>query len=716
MVKVVLLFKKFSKYAHLIAEGKRNSKKWWHILKSLLGQTNDSDFPPLHFDGQIITDNKDKATAFNNFFSSTAQLDDSNAQLPEIHGPVDVSLEDIAVSEQDVIDQIEALDTTKAYGPDGLSPVFLKKGKLAIAPVLSRIFNLSIQKGIVPQIWKQANVLPIFKKGKREFPNNYRPVSLLSCNAKLFEKVIFKYVFNFFKDNFLITVWQSGFLPGRSTITQLTELYHTFCKAVADGKEIRIVFLDISKAFDRVWHAGLLHKLQAFGIKGKLLAWFTDYLRDRRQRVVIEGQSSECADLKAGVPQGAVLGPLLLLVFINDIMYIVTHCKFCLFADDTCLFVEVDNREEAAQQINEDLERISVWARDWLVTFSPPKTKSLTISNKPNAHLHPDLTLEGHVIDKVLNHKHLGITISHNLRWNCHIDDIVTKASKKLDLMRGLKYKLDRRSLETIYMSFIRPCVEYGDILWAGTYDSDLCKIDAIQVEAMRIVVGATARSNINLLYEETGWPTLSERRLFHVQKLMYKMVNNLAPNYLSDLLPDTVGQHVDYGLRNENSIRAPFTRTESYRRSFIPFGISTWNNLPAEIKRAPSLEAFVGATKPKRQARKLYEAGSRLTALYQARTRLGCSALNAHLCLNLHVIQNPSCKCGYELEDPMHFYLQCPLYINERNKMNTVISNLTVVSLDHILYGDPELDFKSNLAIFEAVHMFILETKRFFN
>ena len=236
----------------------------------------------------------------------------------------------------------------------------------------------------------------------------------------------------------MISIWQSGFLPGRSTVTQLTELYHTFCKTVAEGKEIRIVFLDISKAFDRVWHAGLLHKLQAFGIKGKLLAWFTDYLRDRRQRVVIEGQASEWADLKAGVPQGAVLGPLLFLVFINDIVYIVTHCKIRLFADDTCLFVEVDNREEAAQQINEDLERISVWARDWLVTFSPPKTKLLMISNKPNAHLHPDLTLEGHVIDKVLNHKHLGITISHNLRWNCHIDDIVTKASKKLDLMRGL--------------------------------------------------------------------------------------------------------------------------------------------------------------------------------------------------------------------------------------------------------------------------------------
>ena len=236
--------------------------------------------------------------------------------------------------------------------------------------------------------------------------------------------------------------------------------------------------------------------------------------------MVIGGQASEWADLKSGVPQGAVLGPLLFLVFINDIVYIVTHCKIRLFADDTCLFVEVDNREEAANHINEDLERISKWARDWLVTFSPPRTKSLTIGNKPNSHLHPDLTLDGHVIEKVLHHKHLGITLSQNLRWICHIDEIVTKASKKLDLMRGLKYKLDRRSLETVYMSFIRPCLEYGDVLWAGTYDSDLSKIDAIQVEAMRIVTGATARSNINLLYEETGWPTLSWFKQYFIQEL----------------------------------------------------------------------------------------------------------------------------------------------------------------------------------------------------
>ena len=348
-----------TKYTLLVDEGKRNSKKWWHILKSLLGQTSDSEIPPLLCDLEIITDDKEKASAFNNFFAGAAQLDDTNAELPVLDhydGPI---LEDITVTRQDVMDQLIALDTSKAYGPDGLSPKLLKEGRLAIAPVLCKLYNKSLHACSVPHLWKRANVIPIHKKGKRELMNNYRPVSLISSGAKIFEKIVFKYIFNHFKDNFLISLWQSGFLPGRSTVTQLTELYHSFCKAVADGKEVRVVFLDISKAFDRVWHKGLLTKLHNFGIRGRLLDWFTDYLKERYQRVVLSGQCSDWAELKSGVPQGAVLGPLLFLVFINDIVYVVRHCKIRMFADDTCLFIEVDNREEAAANINDDMDSIS---------------------------------------------------------------------------------------------------------------------------------------------------------------------------------------------------------------------------------------------------------------------------------------------------------------------------------------------------------------------
>ena len=223
-------------------------------------------------------------------------------------------------------------------------------------------------------------------------------------------------------------------------VTLLIEIYDSFCKAVSEGKEVRIVFLDISKAFDRVWHKALLHKLKQFGITGPLLDWFADYLKDRFQRVMINGQVSDWIRLLFGVPQGSVLGPLLFLIFIDDITHSVDNCSIRLFADDTCLFITVDNRVDAANLINTDLGHISEWANTWLVNFSPAKTKDMIVSNKTNLDQHPFVLFNDHVIDKVTSHKHLGLALSSDLKWTSHIDSIVKTSARKLDMMRGLKY------------------------------------------------------------------------------------------------------------------------------------------------------------------------------------------------------------------------------------------------------------------------------------
>jgi len=480
------------------------------------------------------------------------------------------------------------------------------------------------------------------KKGAKNILGNYRPISLLSINSKIFEKIIFKYVYNHFKDNFLISIWQSGFQSSMSTVTQLTELYHQFCSAVSEGKEIRVVFLDISKAFDRVWHKGLLWKLKQFGIRGILLDWFSDYLKDRCQRVIINGQSSNWKDINSGVPQGSNLGPLLFLVFINDIVHVIRHCQIRLFADDTCLYITVDDREEAADMINDDIVQIQSWADTWLVKFSAPKTKSLLISNKGIPADHPDLTLQRQVIECVSKHKHLGMVFSHNLRWNAHIDDVISRCSKKINLLKKFKYKLDRKSLETIYFSFIRPSMEYGDNLFAGTYDSDLCKLDRIQVDAMRIVTGATEKSNIARLYEELKWTPLATRRNQHCLSLMYKIIRGLTPQYLYDLLPRRHQMHDGRVLRSNvnNLLPVPFARTESLRRSFIPHTIRLWNNLDRKARDSETLIAFKSAVKgPKKDDTKLFYVGKRWPAIHHARLWIGCSKLNAHLSLNLHVI-----------------------------------------------------------------------------
>ena len=575
----------------------------------------------MNSENGIIVDDAKKADAFNNFFAKASDLDDTYHQLPDTNVEILNQLNHIVISETDVMDQLKILNVNKAYGPDQLPPRLLKEAKEYIYKPLTKLFNKSLQTQTFPLIWKRANVLPVYKKGAANILGNYRPISLLSINSKIFEKIVFKYVYNHFKDNFLISIWQSGFRPSMSTVTQLTELYHQFCKAVSDGKEIRVVFLDISKAFDRVWHKGLLFKLKQFGITGSLLDWFSNYLKDRCQRVVIHGQSSDWRDIKAGVPQGSNLGPLLFLVFINDIVHVIRHCQIRLFADNTCLYITVDNRLDAAEMINDDITNIQSWADQWLVSFSATKTKSLLISNKGDPSDHPNLLLQGEVIEAVPQHKHLGIVLSQSLRWNAHINDVVSRCSKKVNLLKSFKYDLDRKSLETIYMSFIHPTMEYGDVLYAGTYDSDLCKLDRIQVNAMRVVTGATERSNIALLYEDLCWPHLASRRKEHCLTLMYKMVNGLVPDYLSDLLPHRQGFDRGHILRSDKNglLQVPFTRTETFRRSMIPYTIRLWNELNLSIRDSPNLELFKNAIKgPKVELNKLFYFGDPLSHQYK--------------------------------------------------------------------------------------------------
>jgi hypothetical protein len=421
-----------------------------------MGNNKSSTYPSLVSRGDIFSTDEEKANLFNETFLEISTLNAQPPELPDMDLLTDQELENIIVKEQDVKDILSTINVNKAYGPDNLSPRLIKEAGVTIVAVLTRIFNLSLAKGIFPKLWKKANVLPIFKKAEQFFPTNYRPISLLCILAKIFEKVVFKYVFNYFRDNFMITVWQSGFLPGVSTVTQLIEIYDQFCRAVSHGKDIRVVFLDISKAFDRVWHAGLLYKLKKHGIKGRLLAWFMDYLKDRQQRVIINGVASQWGNIEAGVPQGSVLGPLLFLIFINDITNTIKNCKIRLFADDTCLFIEVDNHVIAADKVNEDLALIHDWSNKWLVSFSPQKTRDLVITNKGQT-VFPNLTFNDQIIDQVKTHKHLGVTLSSDLGWKAHMYDMGKKAYNCLGILRPLRMKIDRRSLETLYKSFIRP-------------------------------------------------------------------------------------------------------------------------------------------------------------------------------------------------------------------------------------------------------------------
>ena len=304
------------------------------------------------------------------------------------------TLTNINFTSLEVKSVLESLQLGKSSRPDGINNRILKELSSPLSRPLSHLFNYSMSKGIFPDIWKEANVSPLFKKDDPSSVSNYRPISLLNTIGKVMEKIVHKHMFNFFLDQHAITSLQSGFVPGDSTVNQLVDIYNTFsfCKALDDGKEVRAIFCDVSKAFDRVWHKGLLYQLKHKGIDETLLQWLASYLSNRKQRVVIPGACSEWVAITAGVPQGSILGPLLFLIYINDIVEDI-HSHIRLFADDTSLYLIVNEPYVAAMQLNSDLTKIHMWAERWLVKFNPAKLESILISRKANKPFHPPLKM-----------------------------------------------------------------------------------------------------------------------------------------------------------------------------------------------------------------------------------------------------------------------------------------------------------------------------------
>ena len=303
------------KIANKLKSDTLSSKDWWTTLKTVISPNSKNSVPPLDKDGIIISDDLEKANALNDYFRDQTYIDDTDVELPNIANyTVQSDLTLIQLSPNEIETVLKSLPIGKAAGPDGINNRILRELASELSIPFCSLFNQSLRTGVFPNCWKVSHVCPIHKSGERSKPSNYRPVSLLCNLEKSFERVVFKHFYNHLNANKILTSLQSGFIPGDSTVNQLTYLYNTFCQALDSGKEVRVVFCDVSKAFDRVWHEGLLLKLEAAGISGSLLTWFRSYLSDRKQRVVLPGVQSRWNTIRAGVPQGSILGPLLFLV------------------------------------------------------------------------------------------------------------------------------------------------------------------------------------------------------------------------------------------------------------------------------------------------------------------------------------------------------------------------------------------------------------------
>ena len=346
-------------------------------------------------------------------------------------------------------------------------------------------------------------------------------------------------MYNHIFENELLYKYQSGFLSRHSTVHHLIELVHNTCLSLENHEANCQVFCDISKAFDRVWHRGLIHKLEKYGIKGDILMWIKSYLSSRKQRVFVNGVLPDELPLNAGVPQGSVLGPLLFLIYINDIADTLLG-KTHLYADDTSLSYASSELAQIEIVLNNDLKKLKEWALKWLINFNPAKTE---VAEATNIFHDYDLrlTYDDAVLNIVETHKHLGIHLSANNKWTKHIDSIIMSASKQVSYLRKLKYKLSKDTLNKLYCTYIRPLLEYGSEVWDGCSINDTNRLEQIQLNAARIVTGLPIFASLRSLYFETGWENLGDRRQIRKLTLMYKIANGDAPSYLIDLLPKRV-------------------------------------------------------------------------------------------------------------------------------------------------------------------------------
>ena len=464
---------------------KNNNKLYWKLLKDVFHTKPGNELPPIKYTDSngkdsIAFSDIDKIEILNEYFSSISNISNTGKSVPEMFLQCDDSLEDIIIEEYEVIDIISVLLVNKAIGPDCISHKMLKATIHTVCKPLQLLFNRSLSEKAFPDCWKLAHVLPLFKKEDPSLSCNYRPVSLLSCVSKIMERIIFKHVYNYFHRNNLFFKYQAGFLPGHSTVYQLIETYHSIVKNIDEGKSCCMVFCDLSKAFDRVWHEGLLFKLQTYGMRGNLFQWFKSYLYNRQQKVMYKDLLSNSLKINAGVPQGSVLGPLLFLIYVNDVAH--NMLSFCrLYADDNSIQYADKNLKNIECVLNHDLRILEKWSEDWLLQFNPNKTKVLFFGKLAHNQI-PQLLFQGCQLEIVSSHKHLGLIFSDDLKWSVYIDNIVNHAYKKLGLIKKLKFTLCREKLSKMYITFVRPILEYASVVWDGCAISDLEKLEKVQL------------------------------------------------------------------------------------------------------------------------------------------------------------------------------------------------------------------------------------------
>ena len=522
------------------------------------------------------------AEAFSSVFVREPE-DLPSVDRPDFKSEADI-LGDIDISFDRVQHELKSLDCFKSYGPDGVHPKLLKSlaDDSTFVNAVVKLFRKCTDSGKLPKIWKSANLSALFKSGSKTDPLNYRPVSLTCILCKVYEKILRDEILFFVESK--ISPDQHGFVKGKSCLSNLLETMDSVIELIEEGFPVDILFFDFKKAFDRVPHNGLILKLQCLGIDGKVLDVIKDFLIGRNFRVSVQGEFSSFKDILSGIPQGSVLGPLLFILFINDLPdCLMSSVK--IFADDLKLIANLSDKTV----IDNDLKSLEDWERKWLLEFNSDKCKVLHVELNDNEHL--DYVLNGKKLKKTEQEKDLGVLTSGTLLWNDQIESCISKANQMLCWISRNLISREKSLMLRVYKTLIRPHLEYCVQLWNPAAEhgnwSLILRIESVQRRFPRMIeeVGLLPYSERLRILQLT---TLAERRSRGDLIEVYKANKGLSQ--LAGVL--------NFSRSGSNLICKPgkskSAKITSIRRNFInERAMLSWNKLPSDVKNSESLDIF---------------------------------------------------------------------------------------------------------------------------